>query len=141
MESWIVILDGNGLKEINDTGGHKAGDAYLKKIADGLSRSGRGTDIIARHGGDEFTVILPNTTLEGLNSWWKRKLELFIQNQVSVSAGAARIDPENPENSLELADLRNYVSKSRYRKDKKIYLSFEGGLEELRALFKKVKQN
>lgn len=60
----IIICDVDGLKLVNDTMGHKAGDMLLKTAADVLEKCFRGQDIIARIGGDEFAVILPNASIE-----------------------------------------------------------------------------
>jgi len=59
----LIIGDVNGLKLANDVFGHQEGDRLLQKIADILKYSCRNKDIIARWGGDEFAVILPNTSL------------------------------------------------------------------------------
>ncbi len=55
----IILFDVDGLKLINDTHGHIAGDTALKALAALLERESRSTDIVARYGGDEFAVILP----------------------------------------------------------------------------------
>ncbi len=55
----VMLIDVDGLKLINDTHGHIAGDAALKALAALLERESRSTDIVARYGGDEFAVILP----------------------------------------------------------------------------------
>jgi diguanylate cyclase (GGDEF)-like protein len=60
----LVMLDGDGFKEINDTFGHLAGDMVLQELAGCLKESVRGTDIVARYGGDEFAILLPETELE-----------------------------------------------------------------------------
>ncbi len=60
----IIIADLNGLKLINDTYSHAAGDKTLKAAASILKMSTRKEDIIARWGGDEFIVLLPQTTTE-----------------------------------------------------------------------------
>lgn len=60
----IVSCDVDGLKIVNDNLGHDCGDKLLQIVANVLSRSFRGTDILARVGGDEFVAILPNTDEE-----------------------------------------------------------------------------
>ena len=57
-ESSVIYFDVNGLKPINDTHGHSAGDATLMRIADVLVENVRESDVVGRLGGDEFAVIL-----------------------------------------------------------------------------------
>lgn len=57
----IAMGDLNGLKLINDSFGHHVGDELLKKVAEAIKKGCREDDIVARVGGDEFVVILPNT--------------------------------------------------------------------------------
>ncbi len=57
----LVMADVDHLKEMNDHQGHAAGDAMLKRVAQILNAAFRAEDIVARIGGDEFAVILPNT--------------------------------------------------------------------------------
>ncbi|MDF2655507.1 MAG: diguanylate cyclase and metal dependent phosphohydrolase [Bacillota bacterium] len=60
----VIIADVNGLKMINDAFGHQAGDQLLKKAADVIKRICPTIDTIARWGGDEFVIFLPNTSYE-----------------------------------------------------------------------------
>lgn len=60
----IIMIDVNGLKLTNDTFGHEAGDRLLIKAAEVLKTSARDEDIIARFGGDEFTILLPQTKVK-----------------------------------------------------------------------------
>lgn len=60
----LLVIDIDGLKRINDLGGHTAGDEALKILAETLTTSIRGTDVACRLGGDEFAVILPASTPE-----------------------------------------------------------------------------
>lgn len=57
----VIMADVNGLKLVNDSLGHEAGDELLKKAADAMSKSCRADDIVARLGGDEFVILLPKT--------------------------------------------------------------------------------
>ena len=58
----LMLLDLDGLKNINDEEGHEAGDNALRAVARTLQRTCRATDLAARIGGDEFTVLAPNIT-------------------------------------------------------------------------------
>jgi diguanylate cyclase (GGDEF)-like protein len=60
----LLLVDVDGLKRINDEGGHAAGDLALRAVASALRLSSRRSDLAARTGGDEFAVIAPLTTAE-----------------------------------------------------------------------------
>lgn len=61
----LMLCDIDNLKEINDSFGHMAGDKALQTISDTVRGSLRKSDIVGRHGGDEFMLILPETPVEG----------------------------------------------------------------------------
>jgi diguanylate cyclase (GGDEF)-like protein len=68
----LLLLDLDGLKKINDTHGHLVGSRALCRLALVLQQNCRMNDTPARHGGDEFSVILPETDLEGArNLAWR----------------------------------------------------------------------
>jgi diguanylate cyclase len=61
----VLIADVDHFKNVNDRWGHDTGDAVLRMVAGCLRQAVRGRDIVARHGGEEFSVILPETTQDG----------------------------------------------------------------------------
>lgn len=61
----MLMIDSDNLKQVNDSYGHKAGDRLLTLLVKSIQRQLRDTDIIARYGGDEFVVLLPETPAHG----------------------------------------------------------------------------
>ena len=88
----LVMGDVNGLKIINDSFGHEAGDKLIRKTAEILKQCFRHDDILCRYGGDEFIAILPNTDAQLAESIIRRIQQKIIENQpekgiLSVSFG------------------------------------------------------
>ncbi len=121
----LIMADIDNFKAYNDLYGHKAGDDCLTKVAGVLERSPlRGTDLVARFGGEEFAVILPRTGLKGaleLAERMRRAVqELGLDHRgngpgvVTVSLGAASFRPgqeEVMESLIEAADRELYKAK------------------------------
>jgi diguanylate cyclase (GGDEF)-like protein/PAS domain S-box-containing protein len=84
----VAIGDIDLFKIINDTFGHQAGDAVLKSLAELMKKSLRQSDYIARWGGEEFTLLLHETTLEVAETLLNR-LRMTIANQVIAEIGRA----------------------------------------------------
>jgi two-component system cell cycle response regulator len=110
-----VMLDIDFFKRINDIHGHPAGDTVLTSVADLLTRSCRGSDTVCRYGGEEFCVMLPETTEHGAALWAERVRKRISsqevplgERQLSVTAsfGAAQRhdDVQTPEDLVDQAD-------------------------------------
>jgi diguanylate cyclase (GGDEF)-like protein/PAS domain S-box-containing protein len=119
----IIFGDLNGLKLTNDVFGHTAGDELLKKSAEALKKACRKDDVIARVGGDEFTIILPRTTPEIAEKICGRIREEFSKVRVnaikaSIAVGYAVKDaPGEPaEETVKDAEEAMYKRKSLTRK-------------------------
>ena len=124
----IIMADVNGLKIINDSYGHKKGDELLVKTANILKNSLRDEDIIARHGGDEFAILLPKTPKKKAKKIINRireKTEITKENPIPISIGlglATKSEKkENIQATLKRADnimYKNKLSKSKSAKNK-----------------------
>jgi diguanylate cyclase len=109
----VAVCDVDGLKEINDRGGHAAGDDLLRGIADRWRADARAADLIARIGGDEFAVLLPGADEAGAHDVVDR-LVGALENGTSVSFGIAEWDlREDGVSLMARADLRMYDEKRR----------------------------
>jgi diguanylate cyclase (GGDEF)-like protein len=80
----LVLVDQDGLKRINDCYGHAAGDKCIIAIARALQNAGRSTDMVVRYGGDEFAVVMPNTTIEGAQKMLERACSELSKNPVTL---------------------------------------------------------
>jgi diguanylate cyclase (GGDEF)-like protein len=74
-----LLIDLDNFKLVNDRHGHQAGDVLLREVAQTLVREFRAFDRVARYGGDEFVVILPNAALEPAAAAAQRALERLLQ--------------------------------------------------------------
>jgi len=123
----LIILDIDFFKKFNDTYGHQAGDAVLRQVAQTLKANSRSTDVVCRYGGEEMSIILPNTSAEeallNANRICKAVAEkpFAISNStnvnVTVSIGVATF-PKNAETAQELiesADRGLYYAKEHGR--------------------------
>ena len=116
----IVSLDLDGLKRVNDSAGHEAGDEVLTSFAALLVALCRSEDLPARLGGDEFCVLLPGMDLGGAQGLAERVVAAvrsraaLEQRGVTVSAGVAQWTPvEPPDDLLRRADEALYAAKRR----------------------------
>jgi two-component system cell cycle response regulator len=83
----LALVDQDGLKQLNDRFGHAVGDQCIVAVAKALLEVSRATDVVVRHGGDEFAVVMPNTTLEGAQRMLERATALLSQRTVTVGPG------------------------------------------------------
>jgi diguanylate cyclase len=115
----LALMDLNGFKNLNDTEGHPAGDALLRKVAGVLRQWTRGADGCFRIGGDEFAVIFPETRPEAAEivvARIKRAVEELGQG-ISTSAGMAELSAwMRPAEFHAAADAALYADKSEYQR-------------------------
>jgi len=111
----VLMIDLDNFKLINDRHGHQVGDEVLKQCADALRQSVRGTDFIARYGGDEFCALLLETSPVGMHRVAERLREAVaaLPDPVpTISIGAAFWKPHSAaEEILKRADEALYEAK------------------------------
>lgn len=123
----LIFIDVNGLKTLNDTYGHAAGDAALMHVANMLLANVRESDVVGRLGGDEFGVILPNAEEAAAQAKAQKLAEIikrapFHWNgnalHVSIAHGVFSFLPGvNPGHILEQADKKMYAQKRALKSD------------------------
>ncbi len=119
-----MMIDLDNFKQVNDSLGHKAGDELLRLTASVIERSIREADIAVRYGGDEFVILMPQTTTLEARSSAERILTRFINDIetdmpeasiATLSIGLANQNgpgPGKPMDLVQLADEALYLAKS-----------------------------
>lgn len=123
----VIIIDLNNLKPINDTFGHHMGDKLIRRAAEVLKAGIQEKYMTARIGGDEFSVIMPDTTLDAAQELMDRLQSLVVINnkyyrepKLSLSMGAAVSSPGMLlEKVISLADNEMYRNKGIYHRRRK----------------------
>ncbi|MBI5118815.1 HDOD domain-containing protein [Candidatus Poribacteria bacterium] len=124
----IAMFDIDHFKNFNDAYGHNAGDKILKLVARFMHSCSRGTDVVGRHGGEEFLAILPETDAGSASVYCERvrlaveklgKTECadFVGSSLSISGGVTAYipDADTPETIVERADQALYKAKQNGR--------------------------
>jgi diguanylate cyclase (GGDEF)-like protein len=122
----MIVLDIDDFKHINDTRGHAAGDAVLRALVQQIKPMMRVNDVLARTGGEEFTILLPNTSASaGLVAAERVRqaveaLEVPYEEEpirFTISAGVAQLDPAQGgwEGMMRRADAAMYEAKENGR--------------------------
>jgi polar amino acid transport system substrate-binding protein len=119
----IIILDIDNFKQINDKFGHPAGDKVIKTLSNILNSHTRESDIIARFGGEEFVVLLPNTNMEGSYNI-ASKLRSIVESEkvdidsnieisfnISLGVDNTKVTDRSIDESLNRADKALYKAK------------------------------
>jgi diguanylate cyclase len=120
--STLVMLDIDNFKQVNDTYGHLAGDEVIKKLVEIIKKTTRETDVLGRYGGEEFTIILPDTPVANVEFVAERIRRLVekctvVYDEVSIkftiSVGIAGFKQSYKDSTqwLDLADKALYQAK------------------------------
>ncbi|MDO9492405.1 diguanylate cyclase [Acetobacterium sp.] len=122
----VIIGDVDGLKLTNDIFGHEAGDELIKKVSEIFKKVCRADDIIARWGGDEFAILLPQTEKKDAQKLTERIKDNFskekiksIQGNVSLGVATKYEPEENIEVIIASAEDNMYMKKTLNRGKKK----------------------
>jgi len=131
----IIIFDVDGLKFINDTMGHENGDTILITLAEILRESFRASDIVARIGGDEFAVLLPEidqTSMQSIGQRVRNCVDQFnssrAQIPLSVSMGQALSARDNPDIHAVFREADNRMYREKMQREQSSRSSTVQGL-------------
>ena len=117
----VAIIDLDNFKTINDVLGHATGDDALRKLAECMKIQKRTSDILARYGGDEFVILMPETKADDAFTLLERirsdvhKIPIAENVSMTISCGISQSLPESNETSSDIirrADLALYEAKS-----------------------------
>ncbi len=123
----LIIIDIDFFKKFNDNFGHQSGDAVLRQVAQTLKRNVRATDIVCRYGGEEMSIILPNTGKDVAVSTAQKICERVAQHKfklangkdtnVTISLGVSTFpfDGDTASSLIDSADKRLYEAKNNGR--------------------------
>jgi len=140
-EFGVIVIDCDNFKPINDTHGHSFGDEFLKAFADVLENSKRDEDILSRYGGDEFTLILPESSINESYTVAKRILQNVEKHELkapdgtitsmTVSIGIAQY-PEHSTDDKELFNIADSMMyKAKYEGKNSVRFPNETDIEEI----------
>jgi len=119
----LISVDVDHFKRVNDSFGHEAGDEVLRRLAQTLQQRLRASDVIARMGGEEFAVVLPDTDLEGARAIAQSIVDGMgaqedpLVGRITVSAGISSLrgGQDNAHEMLRRSDAALYEAKGQGR--------------------------
>ncbi len=115
----LVLMDLDRFKFVNDFYGHLEGDLVLQRVGQILETNCRRSDVVARYGGDEFVILMPETTMEQARQLasklrgWVAADPLLREKNISASFGIAcyPLHGSSPQELIQVADASMYLSK------------------------------
>ena len=132
----LVAIDIDHFKSVNDTQGHIAGDAVLREVGGLLLHTARAGDVVARTGGEEFSLLLPDTSASGAYQLAVRLCEVIRDHafgesargvRLTVSIGVAALDAQLSSSVHDVAETL------KLRADQALYAAKRGGRDRVRT--------
>ena len=136
----LLMIDLCDFKRTNDTYGHQFGDYILKETAHLIEGNVRQPDVVIRYGGDEFVVLMVNTSAEQAELVRRRIEEAFIERNrlqtdtrtmINISLGLRSADADSIASLIHDADMAMYAEKARQRRRNLITALVEGNAEKI----------
>lgn len=127
----LMMIDADNLKEVNDRHGHAVGNQVIQAVAEGIRKGVHATDLVARYGGDEFIVLLSDTTDQAAREAGER-IRLMVSNTV-IESGKVSVPTTVSIGYATFPNMTSDVNLLMHCADEALYASKRGGRNRLFA--------
>lgn len=124
----ILLIDLDNFKKINDTYGHQVGDYVLCAVADLMMDHKRKSDVVCRYGGEEFAILLPNTSLSGAKKYSENLREVIANEKLKIDNLSIRVTASM---GLTICKPSDDIYSALDRADEGMYIAKKNGKNQL----------
>lgn len=129
----LMMMDVDHFKEVNDQYGHEAGDLVLKRLAEMVVASSRSSDLVARFGGEEFVVLMPETGLDAAKEAAERLRKSVEAAEFDIRTASLRKTISIGVATLGLTGAKETAQELLKRADEALYAAKNGGRNQVRV--------
>jgi len=127
----IAIVDIDHFKNVNDTHGHETGDYVLKQFTELIKKNIRQYDVLARHGGEEFAILFPDSDKKTCFSILSRIKDALSEIEFTPDGKVIKFSFSGGIVSLDEESLRAHIDEFISLADKRLYIAKESGRNQI----------